>query len=85
MTQQVRLDQLGPGRCGVVCDVEAGAEEVDLLKSMGVCIGREVMLVQAGDPLVLKVMGTRLGVSGRLATRVLVEPEDETASEVGDE
>ena len=77
MTLQVRLDQLDPGCCGVVRDVEAGSDEVDLLKSMGVCIGREVMLVQAGDPLVLKVMGTRLGVSARLAARVRVEPESE--------
>ena len=69
-----RLDRIDPGHCGIVVDVEAGADEVDQLKSMGVCIGRKVMLVQAGDPLVLKVMGTRLGVSARLAARVFVEP-----------
>ena len=55
-------------------EVEAGAAEVDQLKAMGVCIGREVMLVRAGDPLILQVMGTRLGVSSRLAARVVVEP-----------
>ena len=69
-----RLDRIQPGHCGIVVEVEAGASEVDQLKSMGVCIGRKVMLVQAGDPLILKVMGTRLGVSARLATRVVVEP-----------
>ncbi len=70
----VRLDAIAPGHCGIVREVEAGDSEVDLLKSMGVCLGRKVMLVQAGDPLVLKVMGTRLGVSARLAARVRVEP-----------
>ena len=71
---EVRLDAIRPGQCGIVRVVEAGETEIDQLKSMGVCIGRKVMLVQAGDPLILKVMGTRLGVSARLATRVRVEP-----------
>ena len=72
--ERVRLDRIEPGHCGIVRDVEAGSDDVHQLKSMGVCAGRKVMLVQAGDPLVLKVMGTRLGVSSRLAARVLVEP-----------
>ncbi len=68
------LDAIEPGHCGIVREVEAGESEVDLLKSLGVCLGRKVMLVQAGDPLVLKVLGSRLGVSARLAARVRVEP-----------
>lgn len=69
-----RLDELEPGHCGIVRSAGEGESDVELLKSMGVCLGRKVMLVQAGDPLILKVMGTRLGVSSRLAARVLVEP-----------
>ena len=89
MDELKRLDRIEPGHCGIVKEVEAGAAEVDQLKAMGVCIGRKVMLVQAGDPLILKVMGTRLGVSSRLAARVVVEPcagdsFGETAAE-GDE
>lgn len=71
-TGWVRLDQLEAGHCGVITHVEAGDAEVDQLKSMGVCLGREVMLVRAGDPLILKVMGTRIGMSARLATGVRV-------------
>lgn len=70
----VRLDRLRSGHCGVVREVEAGDAEVDQLKSMGVCLGREVMLIRAGDPLILKVMATRIGVSARLAARVRVAP-----------
>ncbi len=70
----VRLDQIDPGHCGIVRAAGEGEVDVDLLKSMGVCLGRKVMLIQAGDPLILKVMGTRLGVSARLAAQVLVEP-----------
>ncbi len=72
----MRLSRIQPGQCGIVTQVEAGATEVDQLKAMGVCVGREILLVQAGDPLILKVMGTRLGVSARLASRVIVEPWD---------
>ena len=70
----VRLDAIEPGHCGIVRLVEAGEAEIDQLKAMGVCIGRQVMLVQAGDPLILKVMGTRIGLSARLAARVRVAP-----------
>ena len=70
---ELALDRLAPGRCGVVVAVQAGDTEVDQLKAMGVCLGREVMLVQAGDPLILKVMGTRIGVSARLAAAVTVD------------
>lgn len=70
----VRLDEIEPGRCGIVRRVGTGENDVDRLKAMGVCLGRKVMLVQAGDPLILKVLGTRLGISARLALDVLVEP-----------
>lgn len=73
-SDRLRLDRLRSGHCGIVSEVEAGEAEVDQLKSMGVCLGREVMLVRAGDPLILKVMGTRIGVSARLAARVRVSP-----------
>jgi Fe2+ transport system protein FeoA len=70
----VRLGEIEPGHCGIVREFVAGEGDADALKTMGVCVGRKVMLIQPGDPLILKVMGTRLGVSARLAARVLVEP-----------
>ena len=67
------LDQLEPGRCGTVREVQAGDDDTDRLKTMGVCNGRKVMVVRTGDPLVLRVLGSRVGVSARLASRVRVE------------
>lgn len=58
----------------MVTAVDAGDAEVERLKSLGVCLGRKVMLVQAGDPLILRVLGSRIGVSARLASGVRVEP-----------
>ena len=43
------------------------------LKTLGVCVGRRVELVRAGNPLILKIFGSRLGLSAELAARVRVE------------
>lgn len=45
--------------------------------SLGVCTGRTVELIKAGDPLILKVFATRIGLSARLAARVTVRPLDD--------
>ncbi|MDH3405168.1 MAG: ferrous iron transport protein A [Acidobacteriota bacterium] len=74
VAEWVRLDEIEPRHCGIVREFVPGEGDVDALKAMGVCLGRKVMLVRAGDPLILKVLGTRLGLSARLAARVLVEP-----------
>jgi Fe2+ transport system protein FeoA len=36
-------------------------------------VGRRVELVKSGDPLILRVFGSRLGLSASLAARVHVE------------
>ncbi len=69
----VRLDELPPRTCAVVRRVETDDEETLRLKTLGVCIGRRVELVRTGDPLIVKIFGSRLGLSGQLATRVYVE------------
>jgi Fe2+ transport system protein FeoA len=50
-------------------------EDVDVtrLKSLGICLGRRIQLVKGGDPLVVRVLGARVGLSRRLAHGVLVE------------
>lgn len=68
------LTALSPGRCGWVVDVEAGGDDTERLKVMGICAGRKVRLVRRGDPMILCVWGTRVGVSRRLAEQVYVQP-----------
>ena len=46
---------------------------------MGVCLSRKVELVQGGDPLILRVLGSRIGLSARIARRVWVETCTEPA------
>ncbi len=68
------LDSLRDGSCGIVRSVEIDGADGVRLKVLGICAGRRVMLVQRGDPLVLRVLGSRIGISARLAEHVLVEP-----------
>jgi Fe2+ transport system protein FeoA len=69
----VRLDELPPRVCAVVRSVGTDDEDTNRLKTLGVCVGRRVELVRTGDPLILKIFGSRLGLSAELAARVRVE------------
>jgi Fe2+ transport system protein FeoA len=69
----VRLDLLPARVCAVVRSVATDDEDTQRLKTLGVCVGRRVELVRCGDPLILKVFGSRLGISAELAQRVQVE------------
>jgi Fe2+ transport system protein FeoA len=70
----LHLDEIQPEHCGLVAAVRAGAEEIERLKSMGVCVGRRLMLIRAGDPMIVRVLGSRIGISARLAQQVMVLP-----------
>lgn len=69
----VRLDTLPPRVCAVVRSVDTDDEDSQRLKTLGVCIGRRVEVARVGDPMILKIFGSRLGLSAELARRVQVE------------
>lgn len=69
----IRLDELPPRVCAVVRSVSTDDEETQRLKTLGVCLGRRLEIVRSGDPLILKIFGSRLGLSAELAQRVQVE------------
>lgn len=68
----IPMDQLAPQTCAVVHHVQASDDDMHRLMTLGICAGRRIELVQRGDPMILRVFGSRLGVSRRLAERVLV-------------
>jgi Fe2+ transport system protein FeoA len=70
------LNALGDGVLAQVVDVVAEADDAVRLKSLGVCVGRRVQLVKGGDPLIVRVLGARVGLSARLAAGVAVRPLD---------
>ena len=66
----------------VVCESLTGeGPEVVRLKRMGICSGRRIDVIQTGDPMILGVVGTRLGISRKLASRVLVSLAETTATD----
>lgn len=69
----MRLDELPPGHCGFISQIAADDQDTDRLKAMGVCLGRRVEAIKQGDPLILRVLGSRIGLSARLARRVTVD------------
>ena len=88
-SESVVLSQLVAGTLAVVTAITAAAAEISRLMAMGVCLGQTIEIIQPGDPLILRVLGTRVGVSARLAREVTVSvcgplPED-AASSPGDE
>lgn len=69
----IRLDALAVGQCGLIHDLDMGNNDDKHLRSLGICPGRRVWMVRRGDPMVLRVMGTRLGLAAELANKVTVE------------
>ena len=70
---EVRLDELKPRTCAIVCRIETESEEIQRLKSLGVCVGRQIEVIKQGDPLIIRVFSSRLGISASLAARVWLE------------
>ena len=70
----ISLDKLGYERCGTVVAIDASDADVNRLAGMGVCIGRLVRIVKLGDPLILRALGSRIGLSLRLGRRISVLP-----------
>ncbi len=83
MTPQ-SLNLAKPGSILRVVEIAAKHDDAIRLKRMGICEGRMVQLVQAGDPLIVGVVGCRIGVSRRLAAQIHVEPCNECPSETRD-
>jgi Fe2+ transport system protein FeoA len=70
----IRLDQMAPHLCATVRQLDTDDEDAQRLKTLGLCVGRQVEVVKAGDPLIVRVFGSRLGLAAKLASLVRVEP-----------
>jgi Fe2+ transport system protein FeoA len=66
------LSQLSAGAAAVVSEVRGAASDVSRLQALGVCQGRRVEMMQAGDPMIVRVVGSKVGLSHRLAESVIV-------------
>jgi len=72
-TPETRLDALPPQQCAVVRRIETDGDDMQRLKTLGICVGRRIEVIKPGDPLIVRVFGSRLGLSASLASRVWLE------------
>lgn len=68
-----RLDRLATRCCATVRAIDADDDDSERLKTLGLCVGRQVELIKAGNPLIVRVFSSRLGLAAELAARVQVE------------
>ena len=66
------LNELPSGARVVVQRIEAADDAMQRLMAMGLCAGREIEVVRRGNPLILRILGARIGVSSRLARHIIV-------------
>lgn len=68
---------------GVCCcvNVTGPPESQVRLKRLGICEGRELTVLQSGDPMILGVVGTQVAVSRHLAEGIQVVPKPEAAND----
>lgn len=59
-----------------VKQINVETPDVGRLKALGICVGRCILVERAGDPLVVRASGARIGLAASLASGVLVEEMD---------
>ena len=69
---EITLLELRRGACGRVARVLGESVEAARLKALGVCEGRTIEVLRTGDAWVLRVLGSRIGISRELAASVLL-------------
>lgn len=66
------MSELAAGSRGRVARVLGDAADTLRLKALGLCEGREVRVIRTGEAWVVRVLGSRIGLSRRLASSVFV-------------
>ena len=68
-----RLDQVTAGTFCTVESIESGEIAIQRLMAMGLCVGRQIEIIRHGNPLIVRLLGARIGVSARVAHHIIVE------------
>jgi Fe2+ transport system protein FeoA len=70
----VPLSTLGEGARGRVHTAQLPCEDCDLLNAMGLTDQCEVRVCRKGEPCIVQVNATRLGLASALARRIYITP-----------
>ena len=72
--EKFNLCDLKTGQVGLIVELnEPDQEQADRLKALGLCVGRRIELLKEGNPMILRVLGSRIGLARRLAQRITVD------------
>jgi|CXWL01.1.fsa_nt_gi Fe2+ transport system protein FeoA len=72
----VQLTHLRAGDSARFQTSELAKEDRDLLRAVGMTERCQLRVCKAGDPWIVQVRTTRIGISDRLAAKILVVPAD---------
>jgi Fe2+ transport system protein FeoA len=75
MRDAVPLTALRPGLTGRLQEARLDAQSVGLLRALGLSDAEPFRLCKAGDPCILQVGATRIGVSRAVAAGIFVIPD----------
>lgn len=72
----VPLTALRPGQRGALatCDLHAGDREI--LSALGLAESAPLRLCKAGNPWIVQVRGTRIGIADAVAQKIRIVPEN---------
>ncbi len=76
----VPLSQLKVGEWATVSIADLRCDECELLNAMGLTDQCRLRVCKIGEPCIVQVNHTRLGLSGELAKKILVRPVPPSAS-----
>ena len=70
--RSARLDELPSRTFGIVHQIDQTDAGMHRLMAMGLCVSREIEVVRQGNPLIVRLLGARVGISSRLARLIVV-------------
>jgi Fe2+ transport system protein FeoA len=73
LTDAVPLRGLPRGAHVRIVRVDADCDDAARLKALGVCVGRRLHVIKSGDPMIIRVIGARIGLAAGLAAAVWVD------------
>lgn len=71
----LRLSDVASGTIAQLHDVHLDREAHDVLRGLGLTNASTFRVCKQGEPCVVQVHATRIGLSGRVARQILVRPQ----------
>jgi len=70
----ISLTQLGRGQCATFYKADLRCEDCEMLNAMGMTDRCQLKICKIGDPWIVQVKSTRIGMARSLAQRIFVLP-----------